>query len=261
MEPAFYARKKEECIRKLRTRFLLSGDPAITFSMRPLFDTDDPEHLYAFENKGLIKVTPPGYYMFHRGNQQLMKAEFFQLFEQMAPDTQNRTWLIKMQVRYEGIVRDAAYKWGYIGTLKSGERFAVIFLALVRRAFRKCGLANLLKMKEVELLRDLKCGFIQTYLETCSPHFVPSIIPNLRDGFAFSTGIVHREELYRHQCDYVHLRKHFFIDPPQVRVVFATGLQLISPKQNPEIIQYLLKKRRFSSYNAIRVLPFSSSGT
>ncbi len=250
MDRATYIKKREECAQKIRATQDLASLPEITTTQR-LVAYDDAEGLREFERVGEITVSPPGYYSMFTDYAQVLKDEYFQLFSDMNPEDAYRTYLITLRVSHGQETVSAGFKWDFIGTLRTGERFCAILHTIVKRRFRKCGLSSLLKLDEVELARSENCDFIQTFHETDNPHFSSIIIPNLKNRFVLHPGIKHKDELHT-KGGFVHLRK-YFAPIRNTDVIFKDGTRFESPDQNSEIIRHLLTFKHFPGKQIARI--------
>lgn len=248
---------EQRCAQKIKDRLGLKTVPKLQRLVRPLSGYSDPQGLQAMEAAGVFRVDPPDYYRGFKNFRGLLADEYQRLWRQMTPDDPGQVILTMRTMDGE---TDIGFKWDFMGCLTTGERFFAILFALVSPAFQGCGVASLLKADEVALAKEMGCDFIQTFHETDNPHFAAAIIPNLGQGFALQAGIRHSMETGNGFGGYVHLRKHLRPGKGGSAIaIFSDGQKLVSPEENPAIIQAIRQHRNQPNCGLVRVTEIGRS--
>ena len=168
-------------------------------------------------------------------------------------------YLIEIIIEFEEIKVSAGFDWLIIGELNNEKRFCAVIYVFVKDIFRKLKISSLLKNEEIKLAKEKECDFIQTWHYVGIEDFVGAIIPSLNNEFVLYHGgddIEHYENI-----GYIHLRKIFKKkDIHQVKVNFKDGNEFISPNENYQIKEYLLKLSNKNKYPGKQIKLISEYG-
>jgi hypothetical protein len=245
----------ERCCGKIKEKLALKVLPEIIISVRHFDGPDRRGHYRLPVHKD--HVDEPAELLrdsrwFDKVIQQFKEA-YYHLPHSTRKDSFYEVYLIEPLIRMGKAVIAGGLNWVIMGTMKSGEKYAAIIDVEVRPMLRGCSIMTLMTYVEIDLAKEEKCDFIQTWHANDNPSFLAAVVPELEVGFVFYRGNARDGENYEDEgC--VHLR--YYLDRRQnrnIRVHFKDGKKFKSHRDNPEIVYHLKRFEEFPGRNILRI--------